>query len=603
MKVVLATIHLEPSTRAIPLAAACLKVMADKHDILLQDYYLGQSPELAARCILDESPDAAGFPVYLWNRSMVVETIRLIKKMDPRVRIMVGGPEVTAAPDKILADCPADAAVQGEGEPLINPILDAFEEGREPPRLPGLWTAGSSPVSASVCRDFNSLPSPILEGGLDLSDNPGLLWELSRGCPFACDFCFESKGSGLVRTLSLERVEQELHCIQESGIRQVFVLDPTFNVKKDRVLAILDLIREYTPETYFYFEIRSEFLDEETAEAFAGVPCTLQIGLQSSSPEVLKNLNRTFSPEKFREKTALLSRAGVSFGLDLIYGLPGDSLAGFRRSLDYALSLEPNHLDIFPLAVLPGTVLYDRASGFGLEHSQEDPYLVIGSPAFPPRDIAAASALAAAADELYNQGKAVSWFSRVCTDLNVSPSALTDRWIKLYDSSEDLQEEELSGRIRDFLLREYEEAGIGAEGIILRDILSYLEILGDLEECGETAEYPETGVLLTEDTVLKGHPSMILRPFRIHPRGLETAYHLSTAELLNASRSEDFFCLFWSREWEICMECPEPDECTVLNQLAGPVAMKDIELPPARDREWLSGYLLESVLEGYVQIL
>src|SRR6185369_4234334 len=90
--------------------------------------------------------------------------------------------------------------------------------------------------------------------------------------------------------------------------------------------------------------------------------CSLQIGLQSADPLVLKQVGRSFNRDDFSRRVGLLNDSGAVFGFDLIYGLPSDTLNGFCNSIDYAMPLHPTHLDIFPLAVLPGTRLATRGA-------------------------------------------------------------------------------------------------------------------------------------------------------------------------------------------------------------------------------------------------
>jgi hypothetical protein len=118
----------------------------------------------------------------------------------------------------------------------------------------------------------------------------------------------------------------------------------------------------------------------------------------------------------------VLNEEGAVFGLDLIYGLPGDSLAGYRRSLDFALSLYPNSLDMFRLAILPGTSLFDRAAEYGLLADSEAPYLVRSTPDFSAGDLENAERLSQAADLFYNRGRAVAWFNHVLKPLRIKPS-------------------------------------------------------------------------------------------------------------------------------------------------------------------------------------
>jgi hypothetical protein len=118
----------------------------------------------------------------------------------------------------------------------------------------------------------------------------------------------------------------------------------------------------------------------------------------------------------------LLNESGAVFGFDLMYGLPGDTLAGFRHSLDFALGLYPNHLDIFPLAILPGTALAERSDSIGLRHLPEPPYTLINSPGFDSDDMCTALGLAQACDIFYTRGRAVAWFNGMLHALGQRPA-------------------------------------------------------------------------------------------------------------------------------------------------------------------------------------
>jgi hypothetical protein len=148
----------------------------------------------------------------------------------------------------------------------------------------------------------------------------------------------------------------------------------------------------------------------------------IQIGLQSSSNKVLKCINRSIDKHDFESKILLLHQAGAVYGFDLIYGLPHDTYNGFCDSLDFVMSLMPNHVDIFPLAVLPGTELFSTAKSLGLKHLPDNPYLVTSSETFSEHDMQRAEDLAAAFDLFYNGGRAVPWFETIRDALDIAPS-------------------------------------------------------------------------------------------------------------------------------------------------------------------------------------
>jgi radical SAM superfamily enzyme YgiQ (UPF0313 family) len=212
--------------------------------------------------------------------------------------------------------------------------------------------------------------------------------------------------------------------------KYVFVLDPTFNTDDKRSLRVLGMIEEEAAglPIHWHFEVRAELLTREQARRFARLEASLQIGLQSSNPEVAALIGREFDAKIFTKKIGLLNREGVSFGLDLIYGLPGDTLAGFKRSLDYSLSLYPNNLDLFRLALLPGTVLFDRAEELGLRADSAAPYAVRETRDFSGTDLDRAELLSRGAEIFYNAGRAVAWFNQALHPLRTRPSVFLDEF-------------------------------------------------------------------------------------------------------------------------------------------------------------------------------
>ncbi len=420
------------SWQAVPLGAACIasalkadprltgRVAVSLADFGFRDDAAFIADDLASR------PDAAGavffFSVYVWNRSVLSDTARILRSRLPDAVFVAGGPEVTGNPAGLESSF--DYLVSGEGELDVPELACALLDGRVPSS--GTGRAVSLPRTASP--DCASCPSPWLDGTLDgcraVSEEKGALWELARGCPFKCAYCYESRGDHRVRPLPLARLEAELARFLELGIERVFVLDPTYNAHRERALGLLHMLAKKGEGIHFSFEARAEQIDRELAAAFAAIPCSLQIGLQSTNQQALELVNRKTDLKLFAKRIGLLNEAGVVFGLDLMYGLPGDSLSGFRNSLDWALSLWPNNLEIFRLAVLPGTELADKADGLGLRWQQEAPYLVESAPQWSKADLERAGQLARACDLLYTRGRAVSWFLPAVRVLGLKPGQI-----------------------------------------------------------------------------------------------------------------------------------------------------------------------------------
>jgi radical SAM superfamily enzyme YgiQ (UPF0313 family) len=468
VRVVLTAIHPSPSPQAVPLANAFLKayLATDKElsatvSVTLCDFFLDRSAPECATAILAENPAAVGFSLYVWNRDLCLEVAAVLRRSKPGLTLFAGGPEATAAAEGILANSPLDFIITGEGEVTFLEAMKGVMNGASLAGTKGIATCSTGSfinLPRKPVESLDLLPSPYLGGFLDLSEPCGVLWQLSRGCDFACDFCFDHQGGRGVRRFSLERLAEELKFFARHMVPQVFVLDSTFNHDVKRAKQILRLIKKIAPHIHFHFEVRSEFIDKEMARLFAQITCSLQVGLQSADPQVQRRVGRIFNPADFEEKIGFLNDAGAVFGFDLIYGLPGDSLEGFAASLDYALRLYPNHLDIFPLAVLPGTRLFARADDYGLVSLKVPPYTLLCSPTFTEAEMSVATGLANACNIFYSRGRAVAWFNAILIPLKCRSAAFIERfrlWLA-EKGGEELAEERLAdARIwqmqRDFL--------------------------------------------------------------------------------------------------------------------------------------------------------
>ena len=422
LRVTVATLHASSDNDALPLGAASVAAalidagLVERGNVFLVDAGLGEEEGDVLRRIVAHEPAIVGFSLYCWNSRLSIALASRLKREYPGVVIVAGGPDA-----EWLAAKAEDAGVPSPAFPF-----DAVFLGEGESSLP-LWLSGPKTDTPRFIRGApaaaEGLASPWLDGLLLPRRGGQVTWELTRGCPFHCTYCYEGRGVSGLRHLPMERLSRELDLFVEKGVARVFVLDPTFNIQSARTLTLLDLFAKRAPGINWYFEVRAELLDRAQARAFADISCSLQIGLQSSRPEVLAAIGRDVDRKKFAAKIALLNERGVVFGFDLIYGLPGDSLAGFRESLDFALSLEPNHLDIFPLAVLPGTVLHDQIKEFALDCDDEPPYLLRGHPGFPARDMEKAGRLVGACRIFYSEGRAVPWFKAVLKPLRMAPSA------------------------------------------------------------------------------------------------------------------------------------------------------------------------------------
>ena len=429
MKIQIVSCCLEEGNLSFPLGALSIKTAIEHHPTLKQynctlgAYTLEDDPVRAAEsCALSEATHI-GCSIYLWNRTWFDLFANHLKRVAPSVTLFAGGTEVTANPHSFDLDL-YDFLTLGEGEESTTVALSLLLEGKEP-QGQGILTKGKE-LSYAFPQDLSTLDSVLLSGSAADFVKPGssILWEMTRGCPFSCAFCFESKGIRSVRHFTYERIDEELEYLLANQVEEVFILDPTFNMDKKRTVQMLSLLVEKAQDIHFIFELRAELLDAELADLFAQLNCSLQIGLQSSNTEVLKAINRRFDPTLFQAKIALLNERGIVFGLDLIIGLPHDSFPIFCNSLDFTVGCKPSNIDIFALSLLPGTKLADDAEELGIRHLKDSPYTVLSTPTYTEEEIAKALKLKDACDLLYTKGEASMWMHTLCEAAQCSPSTL-----------------------------------------------------------------------------------------------------------------------------------------------------------------------------------
>jgi hypothetical protein len=618
MRIVLVAVHPYPSPQALPLANAFLQsyLTAVPHlsdvETVRADFFLGQDCSTCVTEIASLQPALVGFSMYVWNRDMCREMADELRGSLPEITIFAGGPEATADPGGTLAVAGFDFLISGEGEGPFAALCVCLSEGGEISSIPGIATRTDSGISllpASPFKKLDEIPSPWLNGILDTGRYPGILWQLSRGCSFTCDFCFDSRGIHGVRRFSLERIEAELRHFASSTVSQVFVLDSTFNQDPRHAKTILRMIRKIAPHIHFHFEVRSEFIDREMAELFAGITCSLQIGLQSADPQVLKQVGRGFRRDDFISRTMLLNETGATFGFDLMYGLPGDTLDGFRSSLDFALVLYPNHLDIFPLAVLPGTTLADRSAVVGLQYLPAPPYTLIASPTFSAADMREAQKLATACDIFYTRGRAVAWFNGMLDALGQRPAQFLKHfgeWIETEKGSgiseTDLADDQIWQLQKDFLTTLFAP----------KRLKRFLPALFDLVDY----HYHYAAALMTPPSPpvkqKQGARQLLQAPFRLAKSARLAAFHYQILEILEAGAADvrgisdelqrtGSWAIIYPTADGVCTESVSEAYYRLLEQLDGATSSGSVAgrlgIPAAEVAEFLEFAFMEGIVK------
>lgn len=586
MKIVFPTLHVRKSPQATPLAAASLAAaIYDRADCTcrLLDFFPDDTVERITHTVLKASPDLVMVPLYSWNRETMLAVCRDLKSEAPGVIVAGGGPEATADTAGVIKEGRLDCALHGEGESTFIALVESLATQHGLALLPGLSLNRTGEIVHGPDRppmNPEELPSPWLSGVLKPSPGGGVLWEVARGCRFDCSYCFDNLGSRKVRKLPEERLASELELFGRAGVERIWALDSTFNFPPERGKKLLQLLADHAPGIHVHLEAKVDYLDAEMIQMLALIPCSVQIGIQSFHPQVLRAIHRSLDVASCIERIEQLAEAGITYGFDLIYGLSTDDLDGFRSSLDTALSLQPNQVDIFPLALLPGTRLHEQREKFGLVAAGEPPYEIKRSDTWTTDMLEKARLLAAATDLFYNLGRAVAFFEPIIAvtrrkpvsflegfadwmllDQGVYRSVLTDSECWLPEEILPMQE----GYVQFLLLRNQRESLLQASLDLIRYHFHYAEtLLG--------SEANPAGNLEAED--LWQMPWKRSRHIRLVPFYYEILDLLETEEVDIEQFAELFrpvgsVGLFFRRGDEVICESLEEDLLTLLENSDG----------------------------------
>ncbi|MBQ9915483.1 MAG: DUF4080 domain-containing protein [Clostridia bacterium] len=372
-----------------------------------REFSIADRPETIARELFSTDARVFLFSCYIWNIETVLKVAEILKKADPGFFICLGGPEVSFRAEGILEENPfLDAVLTGEAEMVITPFGDAVATG-DFSLVPGLYLRRGESVVKNLLpakeTAMEDLPFPYDETELSALSNRIVYYETSRGCPYRCAFCL-SGAAGSLRFMDTDRVARELTLFENNKVPLVKFIDRTFNADPRRALSIIEGIKERDGETCYHFEIRAETMTNELINALKTAKkglFQLEIGVQSTNPEVLCAIGRTPDFERLSEVVSSLSEnKNLHLHLDLIAGLPGENMESFLRSFHQVIAFRPDNLQLGFLKKLSGSSLMAPESEF----ASFPPYEIVKSDKMSHRDLLRLKRAEEMLERYYNSG-------------------------------------------------------------------------------------------------------------------------------------------------------------------------------------------------------
>lgn len=354
----------------LPYSPAVLWSYAQQFENIRNTYVLGEfvwrrDPIEEVVELLKDSA-IVGFSTYIWNKSYNNVLARELKKANPDILILFGGPEPPIEKSNFFEMYPyVDVCVKLEGEISFKKILETTTQA-ELLSVPGLLVNvnGNTVDTGPSIRinELDDIPSPYLIGIFDdlIKKHPEVRWnatlETNRGCPYACTFCdWGSLTYNKVKKFDLERVFAELEWIGKNKCDFVSITDANFGIFPERDSIIADKLIEVqqtydNPKAYtisWAKNQRREIVDIVKKLIYVGgAKIGLNLSVQTLDENVLEIIKRkNLEMNKIEEVFEMCEENSIPLYTELILGLPGETLDSWKANF-YRLYRAGNHTGI-----------------------------------------------------------------------------------------------------------------------------------------------------------------------------------------------------------------------------------------------------------------
>ena len=449
---------------------------------VLREFTVRRKPQEMVDELLALSPHIIGFGVYIWNVAQTTALVRLLKQARPDVKVVLGGPEVSHewAQQEIFQL--ADHLITGWGDISFPKLGQALLYGPQPLMK---VIVGEQPTLDQIALPYAHYSDADLAHRL-------LYVEASRGCPFKCEFCLSSLDK-TANAFPLDIFLASLESLYQRGARNFKFVDRTFNLKIDTSVRILQFFLDRMSDHLFvHFEVIPDHLPQRLRALIAQFPAgalQLEVGVQTFSTEVQQRIARRQDNEKtVANLTWLLAHSQAHLHVDLIFGLPGESLESIAAGFDRLVAIGPHEIQLGLLKRLRGTPIARHTEAHGMVYETQSPYTVLQTAALQAGTVQRLTCAARYWDLVANSGRfkatlpillqgesafasflaCSDWlWNTTATTHGLTPENLVDALFDYLTTQRGLPLEE----VRSVLLSDYSSSGARACPACLRAVL------------------------------------------------------------------------------------------------------------------------------------
>jgi anaerobic magnesium-protoporphyrin IX monomethyl ester cyclase len=289
------------------------------------------------------------------------------------------GPHASAVPIESMERAPdVDAMVVGEPEDAVVAIAQ-LESLDAASGVPGVVLRKDGAVIPNTGRGtfsgFLDMPTPawdllpLKRYRLPLVNEPYVLVETSRGCPYSCDFCVVPLHHGhKFRERSPKVLVDEIErARREHGIRFFYLWGDTVTLNAKTFSQFCDELIARNLDIRWLGNARADNLvDLEFVKRLKRSGCwMLSMGIESESDAMRKDMMKRLERQKIQTAFRNLREAGIKSFAFFIYGYPGETPESMEQNTRYAIELDADFANFYPAVPYPGTALFEKAKREG----------------------------------------------------------------------------------------------------------------------------------------------------------------------------------------------------------------------------------------------
>lgn len=337
---------------------------------VLREFTIARKPQEVVDELLALQPAIVGFGVYIWNVTQTCEVVRLLKVARPDIKVVLGGPEVSHEVDEQAIVQLADHVITGWGDVSFPKLCHALLNGPKPLMK---IIAGEQPPLEEITLPYAEYSDADLAHRL-------LYVEASRGCPFKCEFCLSSLDK-TAWAFDLDAFLGQMDGLYQRGARNFKFVDRTFNLKVEASVRILQFFLDrLDADLFVHFEVIPDHLPDRLKDMIAKFPpgmLQFEVGIQSFNVEVQQRISRRQDNARTEANLRwLVNESPAHLHADLIFGLPGETLASFAQGFDRLHALGPHEIQLGILKRLRGTPIARHTVEHGMVYDPAPPYTV-----------------------------------------------------------------------------------------------------------------------------------------------------------------------------------------------------------------------------------